>query len=101
MIYAENEFYLTTSTYFYYVGLEDLSIDVISRADVNDEVARDTFQLLNYLYNVGAGGIILDSTREEINQAGFEYLIRCYMLIKQCHYPYWEASSIQAMSEHL
>ena len=101
MIYAESEFYLTTSTYFYYVGLEDLSIDAINQIDVNGEIARDTSQLLNYLYNVGAGGIILGGTREEINQVEFEYLTRCYVLAKQHHYPYWEANSMQAMSEHL
>ena len=87
MIYAESEFYLTTSTYFYYVGLEDLSIDAINQIDVNGEIARDTSQLLNFLYNVGAGGIILDGTREEINQVEFEYLTRCYVLAKQHHYP--------------
>ena len=101
MIYAESEFYLTTSTYFYYVGLEDLSLDAINQIDVNGEIAQDTSQLLNYLYNVGAGGIILDGTREEINQVEFEYLTRCYVLAKQHHYPYWEANSMQAMSEHL
>lgn len=101
MIYAESEFNITNSTYFYYVGLENESVEAINVIDVNGDITQDTTQLLNYLYNVGAGGVILNGTREEINQAEFDYLIRCYQLSKQFHYPYWEANSLQAISERL
>ncbi len=101
MIYARSEFAIINSTYFYYVGLEDLSIDAIKQIDINGEIVQDTAQFLNYLYNVGAGGIVVSGTHTEINQTEFDYLMRCYLLAKQFHYPYWEANSLQAISEHL
>ncbi len=101
MIYARSEFNITNSTYFYYVGLENQSIDAINQIDDTGEILQDTAQYLNYLYSIGSGGIIVNGTQAEINQAEFDYLIRCNMLARQFHYPYWIANSMQAISEHL
>ena len=46
------------------MGLENESVEAINVIDVNGDITRDTTQLLNYLYNVGAGGVILNGTRE-------------------------------------
>ena len=54
--YAESEFAIVTSTYYYYVGLEQKSVDAL--LECSSIVERDTAQWLNYLYNIGAGGII-------------------------------------------
>ena len=56
LLYAETEYAIVNSTYYYYVGLEEQSIDALSAINP-DEVQRDTAQYLNYLYNIGAGGI--------------------------------------------
>lgn len=101
MVYARSEFYLVTSTYYYYVGLEQPSVMAIRKINQDGEIQTDMGQFLAYLYNVGAGGIITEGSQEEINQQEFDYLMRCYMLARQHNYPFWEANSLQSLSEHL
>ena len=100
LLYAQSEFAIVTSTYYYYVGLEQPSIDAMNSIRA-DELENDTAQYLNYLYNIGAGGIITQGTQEEISHEEFDYLLRCYMLATKGSYPFWEANSMQAISEHL
>ena len=101
MVYARSEFYIVTSIYYFYVGLEQPSVNALKNINPDGEIQTDIGQFLSYLYNVGAGGIITNGTQEEINQKEFDYLIRCYMLSRQHNYPYWEANSLQGLSEHL
>lgn len=101
MIYAHSEFQIITSTYFYYVGLPRQSVAALDAIDPNGEILRDTAQVLNYYYNVGAGGIITNGTPEEINQTEFDYLMRCYLYSRQAGYSFFEAQSLQGLSEHL
>ena len=101
MVYARSEFAVVTSTYYYYVGLEQPSVQAIEAIDPNGEVRADTAQLLNYYYNVGAGGIITEGTEEEIVQQEIDYLLRCYLLATRYGYTFWQANSLQAISEHL
>ena len=99
MVYARSEFAIVTSTYYYYVGLEQPSIKAISQINPDGEIQTDMAQLLSYYYNIGAGGIINTNSQKAIEQKEFEYLIRCYMLARQHNFPYWEANSLQAISE--
>nr|WP_314518417.1 DUF5112 domain-containing protein [uncultured Prevotella sp.] len=101
MVYARSEYAIVSSTYYYYVGLEQPSVRALEAINPDGEVQTDMLQLLAYLYNVGAGGIFTKGKQEEINQKEFDYLIRCYMLAIHHNYPYWEANSLQALSEHL
>lgn len=101
MVYARSEYAIVSSTYYYYVGLEQPSVRALEAINPDGEVQTDMPQLLAYLYNVGAGGIFTKGKQEEINQKEFDYLIRCYMLAIHHNYPYWEANSLQALSEHL
>lgn len=101
LIYAQSEFCIVTSIYYYYVGLQEPSVKALEGIDVNGPIMRDTAQLLNYYYNVGAGGIITSGSQAEINQQEFDYLMRCYLLAQQSDYPFFEAQAMQAMSEHL
>ena len=100
-VYACSEFCIVASTYFYYVGLEDKGASELLHIDPNGEVVKDTAQLLGYYYNIGSGGILRGGTAEEVCQEEFNYLMRCYLLSRQYGYPYWEANSLQALSEHL
>lgn len=100
-VYAQTEYSIVLSTYLYYIGLTDSSVSAIESIDPNGDIVEDTAQLLNYYYNIGAGGIIQSGTKESICQAEFNYLMRCYLLSRQYNYPYWEANSLQAISEHL
>ena len=99
MVYARSEFAIVTSTYYYYVGLEQPSIKAISQINPDGEIQTDMAQLLAYYYNIGSGGIINTNSQKAIEQKEFEYLIRCYMLARQHNFPYWEANSLQAISE--
>ncbi len=99
LVYAESELAIVTSTYYYYVGLERQSAEAL--ADMPYELERDTAQWLNYLYNVGAGGMITADTQEEINQTEFDYLMRCLLLSQQSGIDYFMANSLEALAEHL
>ena len=100
LLYAETEYAIVNSTYYYYVGLEQQSIDALSEIDP-DDIQRDTAQYLNYLYNIGAGGIITHGTQEEINQEEFDRLMRCFLTARKGDYPYFAANALEALSEHL
>lgn len=101
LIYARSEYQIVVSTYFYYVGLKDLSIDAMEVINPNGEMKRDTAQLLNYWYNMGTGSMFPKGTQEQVDQTEYEYLFRCYQVADQNDYPFWKAQALQAISEHL
>ena len=101
MIYAFSEFHIVLSTYLYYMGLKNESYNALYQIDPQGAIQTDTAQLLNYYYNIGSGGVLRDESPHDIAQHEMEYLINCYLIAVQGHYPYWEANSLQAMSEHL
>jgi signal transduction histidine kinase len=96
-VYAESELAIVLSTYYYYVGMECQSIAALE--EVGD-LEGDTAQWLNYLYNVGAGGIITTGSQEEINAKELLYLEQCLALAREGGYPYFEANALEALSEH-
>ncbi|MGN1264102.1 MAG: DUF5112 domain-containing protein [Prevotella sp.] len=101
LVYAESEFAITNSAYYYYVGLERQSIEALASIDANGMIKNDTAQYLNYLYNVGAGGIITEGTQSDINQQEYESLIKCLYIAKQHGFIFFIANSLEALSEHL
>ena len=101
LIYARSEFAIVYSAYLYYLGQLRLSTEALMSIDAGGDVVRDSAQLLAYYYNVGSGGILSGTTHERVVQAEFDNLMRCYLLSRQYHYRYWEANSLQAISEHL
>ena len=100
LLYAETEYAIVNSTYYYYVGLEQQSIAALATIDEN-EVQKDSAQYLNYLYNIGAGGIITQGTQQEINQQEFDKLIRCFMTARKGGYSFFAGQALEALSEHL
>lgn len=99
MIYAESEMAIVNSIYYYYVGLERQSVQALNELD-KDAVRRDTAQYLNFLYNVGAGGILTEGSPEQIQRDEMEFLNRCLLIAQRHHYPYFEAQAQEAMAEH-
>lgn len=99
LLYAETEYAIVNSTYYYYVGLERQSVEAMQ--SIRSDVETDTAQYLNYLYNVGAGGIITQGSQREINQSEFDHLMRCYLLANKVDCPYFMANSLEALAEHL
>jgi signal transduction histidine kinase len=101
MIYAFSEFHIVLSTYLYYMGLTNESYNALYQIDPQGAILTDTAQLLNYYYNIGSGGVLREDNPHDVAQHEMEYLINCYYMAVQGQYPYWEANSLQAMSEHL
>ena len=101
LVYARSEYAIVYSAYLYYLGQLRQSTEALMAIDAGGEVVRDTAQLLAYYYNVGSGGILSGKTHERVVQAEFDNLMRCYLLSRQYRYQYWEANSLQAISEHL
>jgi signal transduction histidine kinase len=97
--YAETEFAIVNSTYYYYVGLERQSVEALQQLNLH-ELRRDTAQYLNYLYNVGAGGIIIEGTPKQIYAEEVEYLHRCLSIAQRYNYLYFEAQAKEALAEH-
>jgi len=65
------------------------------------EIQKDTAQFLNYLYNIGAGGVLTEGTQQAINQQEFDHLMRCFLMARDGDYPYFAANALEALSEHL
>lgn len=101
LLYAKSEFAIVSSAYYYYVGLDSLSANALSCIDGDGEIRRDTAQYLNYLYNMGSGGVIVEATAEETSLREFEYLATCHLLAKECGYTFFMANSMEAMAEIL
>lgn len=101
MVYARTEYDIVLSSYLYYVGQYEKSAECLNAIDPNGEIVKDTAQMLSYLYNVGAGGILKASSKAQLEQEEFDYLIRCYVLSRQYRFYFWEANSLQAISEHI
>ena len=97
--YAETEFSIVNSTYYYYVGLERQSIEALQQLNLH-ELRRDTAQYLNYLYNVGAGGILTEGSPTQIYAEEIDYLHRCLSIAQRYHYIYFEAQAKEALAEH-
>ena len=99
LLYAQSEMAIVTSTYYYYVGQEQQSIDALLAID--SDVENDTAQWMNYLYNVGAGGIITEGTPYEIGQNELACLQQCLHLAQKFGSPFFFGNSLEAMAEHL
>ena len=99
LVYAESEMAIVSSTYYYYIGLEQQSIDELNQ--MPDDVKLDTAQYLNYLYNMGAGGFITEGSASDIRQQEFDCLLHCFQMARQYNYPYFAANALEALAEHL
>ena len=99
MVYAESEMAIVNSTYYYYVGLERQSVEAIRSLDA-DAVRSDTTQYLNYLYNVGAGGVLAGDNPEQIRADEMEILNRCLSIARRKGYPYFEAQALEGLADH-
>ena len=101
LAYASSEYHIVASAYYYYLGLEKPSVNQLKRIDPYGSIQRDTAQLLNYWYNIGAGGILTDKDKRVRTQKEMGYLAACYNYAIRFGYPYWEAQALQSISEHL
>ena len=112
LLYAQTEFSIVSSTYYYYVGLKQQSSDALKEVcrflDIDTDnlldeapLRSDMAQYINMLYQIGEGGILTGKDRNDIAQKEFAYLFKCYVLATQYGFVYWQANALQALSEHL
>ena len=99
LLYAESEMAIVTSTYYYYVGLERQSREALEQLNI-DELHHDTAQYLNYLYNVGAGGVLTEGTPDQIEQEEVDMLHRCMTVAERHGYIYFVAQAKEGLAEH-
>ena len=99
LVYAESEMGIVTSTYYYYVGLERQSSEAIKHIN-QDLVRHDTAQYLNYLYNIGSGGILTEGTATQIHHEEMDYLYRCLRIAERHGFIYFIAQAKEALAEH-
>ncbi|MBQ0074100.1 MAG: DUF5112 domain-containing protein, partial [Prevotella sp.] len=101
--FAKSEYGIVLSTYLYYVNQTEESsralLDIIDDRDIT--LLNDTAQYLAFLYNVGAGGILNEKDNNKLLCKEFDYLMQCYILAHRTGYTYWEANSLQGLSEHI
>lgn len=99
LAYAESEFYIVSSTYYYYVGMYDKSRDNLLSINADDLIQIDSAQVANYLYNIGSGGIVVGDNQAQIAQSEREYLYQCRYIGKKNNYIFWLANVLQALAE--
>lgn len=99
--YAISEFHIVSSTYYYYVGLDKQAKAEIDAIDEDGDIRQDTAQYLNYLYQIGSGGIVDPKSGNDTRQVEVEHLLKCHFMARQYGYTYWEANSLQSISEHI
>ncbi len=101
LLYAQTEYAIVTSTYYYYVGLLEQSAAAIQQMNSLGELHQDTAQYLNYLYNIGSGGVILAQTKEEVSSKETDYLLRCLFLSKESGHIFFTANALQSIADHM
>lgn len=101
LVYAQSEFAIVNSTYYYYVGLDRLSKSTFKKIEEIGELQHDSAQYLNYLYNIGAGGIVEAKTQEEVMKKEFDCLVKCLAMAVEGKYDFFIANALEALSEHL
>lgn len=99
-MYAESEYSIVLSTYYYYVGQYERSRQALY--GINEHILHeyDSLQTMAYWYNMGSGGMIVAETPEMISSIECDYLLRCYKTALRMGSPYFEAQALQGLAEH-
>ena len=100
-IYAETEFHIVSSIYYFYLQQEEQSLEEINAINPNEDIQGDTAQWLYYLYMKGSGGLCEGINEIEIAIREFDYLNQCLRISREGGYTYFEANSLQAFAELL
>lgn len=100
MQYAQSEYHIINSTYYYYQRNDSAAIAEIEAVAPLMENREDTTQWLNYCYMLGSGGLI-EGGREEVLQQEFDWLIRCHIGSQQSGNLYFHANALQSLASML
>lgn len=101
--FLRSEYGIILSAYHYYVGHEQLSTEVLLAVNEDDDIKlhSDTAQWLNYIYNLGSGGLYTQKSHEEELMDDFYNLMQCFVMARGHGMIYFEANALQAISQHI
>lgn len=100
LLYAESEYHIVNSTYYYYQKLDSASRNEMMLVKHLAESEIDTAQMLNYNYMIGSGGI-LEGNFYEVLMEEFDKLFVCYLRSRVVSNLYFEANALQSLSTML
>ena len=98
LVYAQTEFDIITSTYYYYQEQDSLARAEIYKVMPSLRQRVDTAQWVYYNYMLGSGGLVEGKDAEEITLREFDYLYRAYNLARRMSMAYFEANCLQSFA---
>lgn len=97
-VYAQSEYHIIASTYYYYQGQDSMSVSEIREVEAMNLLQQDTAQWIYFNYMMGSGGMITSSSAAEIALKEFDYMFRTYTLAHSNAYIYFEANALQSIA---
>lgn len=98
--YALSEFYIVSSTYFYYLGQDSMAVEQMNALQPLMQASKDTAQWLYNNYMLGSGGLIMGD-KEEVTVKEFDYLLRTFSVASARGYRYFRANTLQSLASML
>ena len=97
-VYAKTEFYIISSTYYFYQEQDSLAQVEIAKVLPCLDRHVDTAQWVYYNYMLGPGRLVEGENAEDVTLHEFDYLFRAYKLSHRLNMRYFEANSLQALA---
>ena len=97
-VYAQTEYYLITSTYYFYQEQDSLARSELRHVLPALQLRVDTAQWVYYNYMLGPGGLVEGRDARDITLQEFDYLFRAYNTSRRDSLRYFEANCLQALA---
>ena len=97
-VYAQSEFHIISSTYYFYQEQDDLARAELAEVLPCLQQRVDTAQWVYYNYMLGPGGLVEGRDARDITLQEFDYLFRSYITSRRDSMRYFEANNLQAMA---
>lgn len=97
VLYARTEMHIIASTYYFYIQHDSASMAEMKCIESYMMLPRDTAQWTNYMYMLGAGGILTGDSLAVL-QKEFDHLTHVLTISRRRNDKYFQANSLQALS---
>ena len=98
LAYARSEFYIVSAIYYYYLQQRPEALASINEVTENEELVKDTNQLLYYHYIKGSASLCDGETLDERRLKEFDELYTTWRLASQRGYLYFEGNGVQGLA---
>ena len=98
LAYARSEFYIVSAIYYYYLQQRPEALASINEVTENEELVKDTNQLLYYHYIKGSASLCDGETLDERRLKEFDELYTTWRLATQRGYLYFEGNGVQGLA---